>query len=390
MSKPKPKPKPRSKRGSVKVESRSGLLYLRFTVDSARHTFSLNVPDSPANRYDAEKVAKQIELDILNRAFDPSYRKYRGQPEPESPEPSPQRRSLASIWPKWVEHKRQQNRAEQTLNTRYKTNGNHLALFGRDISTEADARKFMEYLDQTQGPQTLNRSLNDFQAFTSWGLSEGLIEADPFAALSPVRASKPSPREPFSIAEINRILNAFKTHPEYFCYHDFIATFLGLGLRLSEAIGVQWKRVKFEAGTIDICDQLGRGPNGESAGPKRVRRQTKTGSAGVRSLPPALLAILQGRYTQGCGPDDLIFAVDGEAIDDRKLRKGPWAKTLKLAGVPYRSPYNLRHTMASHAIAQGIPSTDVAKMLGHTSLRMVNEVYCHSVVNLPQAPDMGI
>jgi integrase len=382
------KSRSRAVRGSVKVEPRSGILYLRCHVAEKRHTFSLRIPDSPLTRHEAQKIAKQAELDILRGEFDPTYQKYRGQMQ--APIEPAAKQSTIALWQRWVDHQRSKNVAEQTLNSRYKAIGTHLKAFGQDLKTENDARKLLDQLGKTQGAQTRNRSLKMLQAFSAWAFKLGWIDLDPFVELQPVRAAKPPQKKPFSLDEIDRIKRGFKTHPDYFCYSDFVTVFLGLGLRPSEVIGLQWKRVNFEAGTIEICDALGRGPNGESAGSSRVRRPRKTGNRTVLKLSPPILAVLQGRHTREQQPNDLIFTVRGKAIDDRNFRSRPWTIILKLAAVDYRPPYNLRHTMASHALDQRTPPGDIAKMLGHTSLRMVNEVYGHSVNDLPEPPDMGL
>jgi integrase len=387
---PKKKEKARSKRGAVKVEGRNGILYLRCSVEGVRHTFSLNTPDSPANRHEANKIANLIEGDKLRGEFDPTYHRYRGQKEQAIVATG---QTLATLWPQWVEHRQTtENLTPQTVNTRYKSNGNHLTDYGRDIRTEAEARSFLASLRLPLGKQggiTNNRCLDSYQAFTKWALNKGLIEVDPFVKITPIKASQPLPRQPFSTDEVARILAAFKTHPDFYHYHDYVAACVTLGLRISEVIGLQWKRCNFEARTIDVSDCLGRGDAGGSAAHQRERREPK-GSKMRRRIPSPLLTILQGRYNPDCKPDDLIFAVDNKAIDDQIFRKGPWTKILKIAGVPYRCPNTLRHTMASHAIAQNIPETDIAKMMGHTSLRMVRGVYCHSLVDMPEAPDMGL
>lgn len=384
--------KPRAKRGSARVENRDGTLYMSCTVDGKRHRFSLRLPYHAGTAYDAEKIAKQIELDILNKVFDPTYQRYRGQPDIE-PEPV-SKTSTIVLWQKWIDHRRSKKVAEQTLNSRYRTIGTHLKTFGRNVTTEADALKLLDQMSKSQGYETHKRSLRMLQSFGFWALKRGHIEVDPFADLEPEpqpeldSAEEPPLKTPFTEDEIHRIRQGFRTHPQYLCYSDFVSACFGLGLRISEAIGLQWHRVDFEKSTIKIIDSLGRGSQGESRGSARVRRTRKNKVHTEITLIPQLLAVLQGRYSRDQNPEDLIFTVDGSPIDDQKFRRA-WTKVLKLAGVDYRPPKNMRHTMASHAVNEGQSLPDVATMLGHKNLRMVTTVYVKSV-NPPTPPTMGL
>jgi integrase len=51
-----------------------------------------------------------------------------------------------------------------------------------------------------------------------------------------------------------------------------------------------------------------------------------------------------------------------------------WKVALASAGVPYRSPYCLRHTAISNWIADGMDVVTVAKIAG-TSLQMIDRTY---------------
>lgn len=55
-----------------------------------------------------------------------------------------------------------------------------------------------------------------------------------------------------------------------------------------------------------------------------------------------------------------------------------WKLACELADVRYRTPYALRHTYASEALAAGVPTFNVARRMG-TSLQMIDATYGHLV-----------
>jgi site-specific recombinase XerD len=58
---------------------------------------------------------------------------------------------------------------------------------------------------------------------------------------------------------------------------------------------------------------------------------------------------------------------------------------VKAAGLSHRTPYALRHTFASFAIAAGIPTFEIARMMG-TSIAQIEQTYGHL---LPDALERG-
>ena len=71
-----PKPKRRSKKGSVQIVNRNGLLTLRLSYEGARHQRALGLPDTPINRELARRKACEVELDIASGNFDPTFDQY--------------------------------------------------------------------------------------------------------------------------------------------------------------------------------------------------------------------------------------------------------------------------------------------------------------------------
>ena len=72
-------------------------------------------------------------------------------------------------------------------------------------------------------------------------------------------------------------------------------------------------------------------------------------------------------------------------LDLHNWRRDDWKPAVEAAGLEYRAPYAMRHTFASFAIAAGVSTFELARMMG-TSLEMIERTYGHL---LPDALERG-
>lgn len=72
-------------------------------------------------------------------------------------------------------------------------------------------------------------------------------------------------------------------------------------------------------------------------------------------------------------------------LDYPGWRRDEWTPAVKAAGLEHRAPYALRHTFASFAIAAGLPTFEIARMMG-TSIEQIEKTYGHL---LPDALERG-
>ncbi len=377
--------KKRNPHGSVAIKLGKNIR-LRWSLGGRQFWLSERLPNTPQNLLAARKVATQIELDILNGEFDPTLEKYKLKQI--APIEVPKRASTIELWQRWMDYQRLEGVALQTLANRYQTIANLLKHFDRNIETEQDARDLQTYLLTRQSPATANRNIKMLKTFFTWAVKLGEMEGNSFDEIKSVKSSglRSNKRDSFSLDEIHRILQTFRLHPLYFRYHDFVLMLMTFGLRPSEAIGLQWKDVDFTKRTITIAESLSR--TGE--GSRRARRDRKTDTITVVNLPDDVYTMLEGRFTPTSKPDDLIFlAAKNGTINDGYFSQGIWRPLLKQAGIPHRPPYNCRHSMASHAIDQGLSLPQTAYLLGHKDTTMVSKVYGH-MVNRPEVPKLTL
>jgi len=100
---------------------------------------------------------------------------------------------------------------------------------------------------------------------------------------------------------------------------------------------------------------------------KRSRRRvplTARALAAVEALPPRV-------------DTPLVFpAAQGGHIGLDTWRTREWYPALEAAGLAKRGPYALRHTFATEALAAGVSTFELARLMG-TSVAMIDRTYGH-------------
>jgi integrase len=131
--------------------------------------------------------------------------------------------------------------------------------------------------------------------------------------------------KPFTIAEIQKILDGFRSNNYYSSYHDFVFFLLGVGCRPGEAAGLRWQCVANVCTTVHFCRSITRG----------LESSTKNKKERTIDVSPAIVVMLKARRAATKPkPNDLIFTTPtGLSIDDRNFRRRAWTQVLKAAGV---------------------------------------------------------
>ncbi len=159
------------------------------------------------------------------------------------------------------------------------------------------------------------------------------------------------------------------------------------GLRPGEADALAWTDINFEACNIHISKALQRGDGGRPLliGP------TKTKGSRTLAMPAAVVNALQRQRRQQADDQRLVGAAYsstwagvvfltevGTPLHPSNVRR-TFHAVCDRAGLPRFTPYEMRHTTASLLIAAGVQPFEVADVLGHTDLRMLERHYRHRV-----------
>lgn len=179
--------------------------------------------------------------------------------------------------------------------------------------------------------------------------------------------------QPLTPEQARAFLNAAAGHE----FEHLFTVMLATGLRIGEALGLQWSAVSVESKRLQVRRQL-------IEIPRQPRRFGEPKSAsGKRSIPliPVAVAalhaqrarVLQYKLVAGAAwqDQDLIFSDQlGRFLVSRRVDR-VFKSLLLQAGLPTTfTPHSLRHSTGTYLTARGVPDRLVMEMLGHSSLKM--------------------
>ncbi len=233
---------------------------------------------------------------------------------------------------------------------------------------------------ETYGPGLANSVIRSIHAHCRAALekakSEGLIRQNP--AVNCKLPPKKSPEiEILSPEEMQRLLIQAKEDG----FYEMFLLDLSTGLRRGELLGLQWKDIDFEKGTLSVNKQV-----------KYIKRELrimppKTQAANrTLVLPPQLLAVLK-EYREKVNSIWLFPSPrkDEDVPRDPTACRKALAKILERADCKHVPFHALRHTFASHAFHYGMDVKTLASTIGHESVETTLNVYVHSSDEMKRA-----
>jgi integrase len=371
----------------VWIETKDNVLRLRWRYEGKRHCLSLGVQDTPTGRAYANQKISQIQMDILAGYFDPTLLKYKPRKLGANPTEIP----AVELFRKWANHHSQERQLVPASQSRLTAIASKLEQFIGDKAahkvTDSVARDVVARWSETTSTKTLKAYLYYLQSCWDWAKGKyHLAETNPWSeSLTRSRTrsnNQPSKRDkPFTLAELQAIIAAFKTHPQYKHYADFVIFLAQTGCRPGEAAGLRWKHLGADFSTVWIGESISRGNH---------RSTTKTGKSRTVSLTDTARLMLIARHDRlSPQPDDLVFpSPKGIPIDDHNFCRRAWKTILASCQIEYRTPYNIRHSAISHALESGVNPIALSEQTGH-STRVMLSTYAHAIGRECLFLDMG-
>lgn len=157
------------------------------------------------------------------------------------------------------------------------------------------------------------------------------------------------------------------------------------GLRRGEALGLRWKDVNWDRGTIHVVQTVIADKSNKGTAIVQSRTKTKTGSRTVRLTPDTLDVLKTHRKEQTArrlaSPEwvdnDLIVCTSkGTPVSPANVSRS-FERLVALAGVPRIRVHDLRHTSATLLLRAGTAAKVVSERLGHASIGITLDTYSH-------------
>ena len=270
-------------------------------------------------------------------------------------------------------------RSERTLESYSYWFSRILAVFGNRPLQKVAAGDIAAMIDlwraEGRSPAGIAGARGPLNRLFAFALRRGYITENPLDRMDPSEWPKRPKAEKriLSLEEIRALI-----HEASDGSRALIATLALSGLRQSEALGLTWQDVDFEAGVLRIRHQLSRG-----ASPKRVPLKTPAARRDVL-LHPGLRDVLKARkaaaFERGhAKPEDYVFATaSGRAWNQRNATRA-LASAAEKAAIEGLTTHALRHGFVSWLILElRLDPVRVARQVGHTSAAFTLSTYSHA------------
>jgi integrase len=172
-------------------------------------------------------------------------------------------------------------------------------------------------------------------------------------------------------------------------YRAFWIVAVTVGIRRGELIGLRWRDVDLDRGTVTIRRTLTRTIDGKwtvgDSGKSDAAHRT------VRLPRIAIDALRHRRADQAERRNDLgVWAIedavfdrgDGAHLTDPTRVQRQFKRIVDRLGLPDITVHGLRHCAATNALRAGVPVHAVARMLGHADASVTLRCYSHVLADL--------
>lgn len=206
----------------------------------------------------------------------------------------------------------------------------------------------------------------------------GLLGRNPCDLVDPPRVNRPQPRA-FTATEVAQLLAA--------CADDSLGPLVTVavltGLRQGELLALQWSDIDWERGELSVVRSLQRV---RGQGLVVVPPKTATSRRRVPLPPLALEALRVQRRRQleqrlAAGPawadGDWVFTTSlGAPLDPAETTRR-FQALLARVGLRRVRFHDLRHTVATLLLTDGVHPKVVASLLGHSTIQITLDTYSH-------------
>ena len=252
--------------------------------------------------------------------------------------------------------------------------------------TAADLRKLYDTLKQRGGLRPRPGQSRGLSTTTVHGIHTTLHHALKSAVDQRLLPYNPADHvEPPKVAhtsmsilneeQMDTFLSAVEQDP---IWHDFFYTELTTGLRLGEICGLMWSDFDERKGSLRVSRTLHKEKDG-----RLIVGDPKT-CAGARTivLPSSTVELLRLRKKESYSPWIFHNPLYPEAPMNPAVAYRQLKKILEENSLPNLRFHDLRHTFATHALANGVDAKTLSGILGHTKASFTVDTYTHTTSDM--------
>ncbi len=241
---------------------------------------------------------------------------------------------------------------------------------GNIILSDLKSRQVKKWINSIQlSPSSKNNILSPLRQMFGEAYSDELVDNNVMLRISCFKREKKK-KNPLNIDQVDNILkNITEKHANAFYKFAFWS-----GLSTGEQRGLKWRDINFSTNKYHVRGLLS--SKGIIKDTKNEYRDRELDL--IQPLYDALVKIMPDGYFESCGmyADEFVFknpytstywSVDA-------LTK-IWKSALDNLKIPYRKPYETRHTYASIMVTACLPDSWIRQQMGHKTMRMLAEVY---------------
>ncbi len=247
----------------------------------------------------------------------------------------------------------------------------HAMKFGKDFLT-SDGEVLRHYMRAQakagMSARTVARRLSALRQFFQFLFAEGFRSDNPSLSIDRPKQARSLPKY-LSEAEVDRLLAAAEARPE----HDrarmmaLLEILYATGLRVSELVGLPLTAIGRDGKTLIV-----RGKGGK----QRMVPLTEPASDVLAAYMPVRERFVPTKHR---GPSPWLFPSRSRQGHLTRVRFGQMLKEVAAAAgieADRVSPHVLRHSFASHMLANGADLRSVQQILGHADIG-TTQIYTH-------------
>lgn len=395
----------RTPKGEISITNFQERIRLRWRYEGERYSLNLPFAYLPENLHHATVKVAEIKLDILKGCFDTTLKKYGHPAIPKlkngkrtSLKPIEEIKrplSLHELAPKfndWCRHIRNidiDNSVDYLYIRKWLEKRVNVTIYSITEKLNSENWAFTTY----------NKRLSYLNTFLLWLVDVGVIDGNPLKSVLKRRdksKNKCIRRKPLEESEILTLLEAIKNNTycsstsqyKHSHYYPFLAFIFYTGVRNAEAIGLKVKHIDLINNQIEISETFARTVKGTNHA-ARIEKGTKMQNVRYLPLTQELSLILKPQIHQKKANEFVFKSPKGLTIDDRMLQRRILKPVLLKLGLGNRDLYAARHSFGTRAVQQGMVLTDVAYLMGHSTVETAMRNYVSVTRPTKRLPDIG-